>query len=51
MFLLKTITDREADDAGMIQILRRAEKFNWKSVVSRLYEQESNEDSLLLQCF
>ena len=41
VFLLKSITDREADDVDMIQILRRSEKFDWKKVLLRLYEQES----------
>ncbi|MGI0084776.1 MAG: hypothetical protein ACREBQ_06810, partial [Nitrososphaerales archaeon] len=40
VFLLKSITDREADDVDMIQILMRAEAFDWSRVLQRLYEQE-----------
>ena len=40
VFLLKSITDREADDVDMIQILRKSKEFNWKTVLNRLYEQE-----------
>ncbi len=40
VFLLKSITDREADDVDMVQILRRSQRFDWKKVIRRLYEQE-----------
>ena len=41
VFLLKSITDREADDVDMVQILRKSERFDWKKVLRRLYEQEN----------
>jgi hypothetical protein len=40
VFLLKSITDREAYDVDMIQILRMSSKFDWTKVLDSLYEQE-----------
>lgn len=40
VFLLKSITGREADDVDMVQILRRSSDFDWNLVLNRLYEQE-----------
>jgi predicted transcriptional regulator len=40
VFLLKSVTDREADDIDMMEILRLAKDFDWKYLLGTLYEEE-----------
>lgn len=40
VFLLKSVTDREADDVDMTEILRVARDFDWKHLLEVLYEEE-----------
>ena len=40
VFLLKTITDREADDVDMLEIVKSSKGFDWQHVFDTLMEQE-----------
>ena len=40
VFLLKSVTDREADDVDMIEILRSTRGFDWEHLLGVLYEEE-----------
>ncbi len=40
VFLLKSVTDREADDVDMTEILRMSKDFDWKYLLGVLYEEE-----------
>ncbi|MDG6928671.1 MAG: MarR family transcriptional regulator [Nitrososphaerota archaeon] len=40
VFLLKCVTDREADDVDMMEILRVARDFDWTYLLEVLYEEE-----------